>query len=156
MGLSVLDLVKSIGGGVVNAIPGGSLVNSLIDLPSGRNPNNNPYVPDVIEGMYAPGNVATNTVGGCSSIPVTMQPQATTVMKAPPGYVVVNCNGQKVAMLKPVARALGLWKPRKKPPISASQYSCIRKANSAITKIDNLKKMTDSMKMKPKPRKRRT
>lgn len=150
MGFSVGDLVRSIGGGIVDAIPGGSALNGWIDMPSFGGGNNlvaqpsrppaynNEYIPDVIEGLWNP---AVNQPpqparqGGCPDIPVVVQPGQTTRLTAPPGYVIVKCRGQKVAMLKEVARSMGYWKPRRKPPISAKDWRCVQRAAATQKKL---------------------
>lgn len=142
MGFSVGNLLKSIGGSVVDALPGGSFVNSLIDLPGGGN-NNNPYVPDIIEGIYNPAVNQPSNAGGCPDIPVVVQPGQTVRLKAPPGYVIVECNGRKVAMLKPVAKALGYWSPRKKPPISVKDWRCVMRAASTQKKLKRVVSVAD-------------
>lgn len=58
---------------------------------------------------------------------------------APPGYVVVTMpDGSKAAMWKPLARSLGLWKARPKPPVSGWDLKAIRRADRAQKKVQNL------------------
>jgi hypothetical protein len=147
MGFSVSDLV----GGLVSLapIPGAGAVGNFISgLDDGRG-NNNPYVPDVIERVYNPAidnqqrPAQGANMAGCAGIQTVMQPTFKQIAQAPPGYVIVKCpnTGQKLAMLKPVARALGLWKPRRKPPISAKDWNCLKKADSTIKKLKRVEKM---------------
>jgi hypothetical protein len=140
VGFSLTDLLSTVGRSVVGAlpIPGSNILAGLVPGGGGGGGyTNSPYVPDVIENIYNPPPATTGTpaMSNCSSVPIVMAPQATTVMKAPPGYVVVMCRGQKVAMLKPVARSLGLWKPRKKPPIKVSDWQALMKADRTIKKL---------------------
>lgn len=65
-----------------------------------------------------------------------------TVSRAPKGYVTVKdpVTGQKVAVLKEVARAEGLWKPRKKPPISAGDWNKLKTAKRVHKKAEKIAK----------------
>lgn len=56
----------------------------------------------------------------------------------PRGYVVVTVNGEKVGMLKELARKYGLWKPRPKPPVSGWDARAITRAARAQKKVKNL------------------
>lgn len=81
------------------------------------------------------------TAGNCPTIPVTVTPTYGQVAKAPPGYVIVRCrNGQKVAMLKEVARRYGFWKPRRKPPIKVSDWQALMKSERVIKKLKTVQK----------------
>lgn len=158
MGLSLRDFL----GGVVSVlpVPGAGTLGTILaasddggsgnNLPASlvatdRGANNSPYVPDFIEGLYNPAiNQASQpmTNGSCG-VNVTVTPQSTTRLKAPRGYVIVECppgSGQKTAMLKPVARALGLWKPRKKPPIKVKDWEALKRADSTIKKLKTVQK----------------
>lgn len=54
--------------------------------------------------------------------------------RAPKGYVVVrDPSGKPYAVLKSVARSFGLWKPARKPPISATDWKNFKR-NQAIEK----------------------
>lgn len=135
---------------------GGNLVNTgseRVTGPAGLG-TNNPYIPDVIEQYTDPIFDNNGTPCGVSvTAPLAFVQRA----KAPPGYVVVNCKDamgnivSKQAMLKPVARALGLWKPRSKPPISAKDFKTVRTAERVVKKIDRISKMAGSL---PKRRRR--
>lgn len=61
--------------------------------------------------------------------PLMVQPEATQRLMCPPGYVVVTMpDGARACALKGVARAAGLWRPRPKPPIKASEWRKLRTA----------------------------
>jgi len=93
-------------------------------------------------GPWAPGH--GSMIDGCpQTLPVTYTQRAV----APRGYVVVidPQSGQKVAMNKKVARACGLWKPARKPPIKASDYRCLTRANAVVKKLDRVVKMSNQV-----------
>lgn len=99
---------------------------------------------EAVEAAEAPVSTgAGQTMGGCQiTVPVQVQQRA----KCPPGYVVVHPPGQgKQCMLKSAARACGLWKAPAKPPIKASDWRCLRKANSVVKKMDRIAKMTNEV-----------
>ena len=163
MGLSLGGFLKTIGGSIVDAIPGGSTLNKYIDLPGGRGlsgsdvtfnpatggsslvaqqPSDSWLIPDPIERMYAPERFPDTAQGAAvGQVPIVVQPGVRQVASAPAGYVIVTCpNGAKKAMLKPVARALGLWKPRRKPPIKVSDWQALMKADRTVKKLKNVTK----------------
>lgn len=82
-------------------------------------------------GMYA----------GCQiQLPVQVVSRA----YCPPGYVVVQPPGQgKQCMLKAVARSCGLWKPARKPPIKASDWRCLMRADATVKKLDRVAKIAN-------------
>ena len=71
-----------------------------------------------------------------------------TRLKAPKGYVIVQLPfamgqfppGSKVAMYKPIARKLGLWKPRTKPVLTGGDVNALRKAERLQKRIETLTK----------------
>lgn len=67
---------------------------------------------------------------------IVMPTQQKVINTAPPGWVVVDMpdGSGKRAVRKEVARCLGLWKPRKKPPISASDWGKLKAANRVVKK----------------------
>ena len=73
---------------------------------------------------------------------ITKQPMVEQRLKAPPGYVIVTLpaafGGGKTAMLKPLARKAGLYKPRKKPVISYAEGQAIKRAARAKNKVKKL------------------
>ena len=90
------------------------------------------------------GNGSRN-VQGCP--PVVVPVRVINRAQVPRGYVVVidPATNKKVGMLKSVARNCGLWKPARKPPISASDWRCLQKANSTVKKLDRVVKMSNKI-----------
>ena len=163
MGFSITDFIKDVGRGAAAVIGGANpivgagmvgassvqrLLTSGGEMPKfeavvPQQPSDIYGFPDFLERQIFPGNFPAAPVSGgdpCPQIPVTVPPGVRQVAVAPPGYVIVNCGGQKVAMLKPVARSLGKWKPRRKPPIKASDWRCLMKADSTIRKLKTVTK----------------
>lgn len=92
---------------------------------------------------------AGGSMNGCN-LQVMVAPHQQLINKAPKGYVIVetqNASGAtvKVAMLKPVAKSCGLWKPRAKPVMTAADAKTIRRAASLQNKVDRLAKMSNSL-----------
>ena len=85
----------------------------------------------------------TAMLAQAGALPLTLPVEYTPVAKPPRGYVLVDYDGQELFMLKGCARDLGLWKPRRKPPISASDYRTLMKASATAKKIDRISKMAD-------------
>lgn len=148
MGLSLRSLIKGIGDAVSRAVPDGGLigrgVSSLVDSRGGGFPSvlndDNPYIPNWMEFNPVTTPRAITTPGTCTDVPFVTTPGQRVVLSAPPGYVIVECRGQKVAMLKPIARSLGLWKPRRKPPISVKDWRCLQRADATIKKLKTVEK----------------
>lgn len=58
---------------------------------------------------------------------------------APRGYVVVpGPDGEPIAMLKGAARAMGLWSPKPKPPVSGWDLRAIQRAHRATKRVRKL------------------
>jgi hypothetical protein len=57
---------------------------------------------------------------------------------APPGYVIVQTADGPIAMLKGAARAMGLWHPKPKPPVSGWDMRAITKAHAAKKRVRKL------------------
>lgn len=56
--------------------------------------------------------------------------------RAPRGYVVIrDAQGRPFAVNKQMARAFGLWRPKKKPPISVSDWQAFQKAQRVEKKL---------------------
>ena len=67
--------------------------------------------------------------------PIAIQAQEVGRTYCAPGYVAVTFpNGEKACVLRRVAISLGLWKARRKPPISAGQWSKLTGAATAEKK----------------------
>ena len=66
------------------------------------------------------------------------------IADCPPGYVAVDLpNGGKACVLKEVARSMKLWKPRKKPPISASDWGKLKAADRVKKKAKKIAQTAD-------------
>jgi len=95
-------------------------------------------------GTQSPGTVQTplNGATGTFGLPFdpVMLPTMTLKNQAPAGFVIVTLpsTGQKVAMYKPLARSLKLWKARRKPPISASQWKALGTAKRVEAKAKKI------------------
>lgn len=106
-----------------------------------------PSVPGLGPGLGGPQppvvtNPGTGTLDPWQALymPITMQPTAQVINRAPKGYVLIThpVTGQKIAVLKEVARRLRLWKPRPKPPISAAEYRQLKTAERVERKLKRL------------------
>lgn len=69
---------------------------------------------------------------------IITEPIMDTINRAPRGYVIVEHEGRKIAMLKEVARKFGYWKPAAKPPISATEYRQAKAAGRVANKVARL------------------
>lgn len=70
---------------------------------------------------------------------IVMEPGQKVINTAPPGWVVVDVPGHgKKAVRKEVARCLGLWKSRSKPPISASDWKKLKTAKRVENKAKKI------------------
>lgn len=74
-------------------------------------------------------------------MPPVIDAPVVSVRRAPPGYAIVTLNGNTVAMRKDIARSQGLWKPRRKAPILASEYQALKTADRVDRKIKSLNKL---------------
>jgi hypothetical protein len=70
--------------------------------------------------------------------PIAVHPELIERHYAPPGYVIVQMGDTKIGMLKGVARSMGLWKGRPRPPISGYDARAIRRAASAQKRVQKL------------------
>tara|TARA_Y100000310_G_C20686271_1_gene819238 strand:- start:1597 stop:2112 length:516 start_codon:yes stop_codon:yes gene_type:complete len=123
-------------------IPGGDFIDNLLGIGGDADAAQSifPQAP-IAGGPSSNGTVAPtangNTIGGCQvTVPVTQK----TIHKAPRGYVVVTdpATGRKVGMLKGVASKCGLWKAPRKPPIKASDWRCLMRAEAVTKKLDRV------------------
>lgn len=88
--------------------------------------------------------LAGNVAELMGSNKIVMEPGQKVIADAPPGYVIVNMpDGSKKAVLKSVARKLGLWKPRRKPPISASDWHKLKVADRVRNKAKKIAQTAD-------------
>lgn len=59
--------------------------------------------------------------------------------RAPRGYVVLrDASGKPFAVNKAMAKAFGLWRPKKKPPISVSDWQAFKKAERVEKKLKKI------------------
>lgn len=128
-------------------IPGNG---GLLDILTGR--RDIPFVPDPAdvrqlgrgENPFAQmqANGLTRDVNQLlGSNQIVMQPGQKVINTAPKGWVVVDMpDGTKKAVLKSVAKKLGLWKKRKKPPISASDWNKLKRADAVKKKAKRIGK----------------
>lgn len=59
--------------------------------------------------------------------------------RAPRGYVVLrDGSGRPFAVNKAMAKAFGLWRPKKKPPISVSDWQAFKKAERVEKKLKKI------------------
>lgn len=86
---------------------------------------------------FTPYNDADTTKAG---MPIAVFPEVRERLYAPPGYVIVTipATGERVGMLKGVARQLGLWKPDPKPPVNGWDMRAIRRAAAAQKRVKKL------------------
>jgi hypothetical protein len=62
-----------------------------------------------------------------------------TYYRAPRGYVVVrDASGRPFAVNKAIARSFGIWRPKKKPPISVSDWQAYKKAERVEKKLKRI------------------
>jgi hypothetical protein len=156
MGLPVMALLAELGSQAVRKVGGaiiGRVSQGISGAPPGRyrslgimpstqiadRPGDIEWLPDPIEDILGiggadPENIPQNGEA-CFELPISTPGEVTGRMKCPDGYVSVACGEGKICMLKPVARALGKWKSRRKPPISATQWRQFRTATRVEQKL---------------------
>lgn len=137
-----------VGGTAIGAVPwgGGGSGFGPPPLPGGRQPQG--VVPRTIQRILPGGRSGREltpyegTEYDKIGRPIAVYPEPTQRLYVPPGYVVVNLgtkeNPQQIGMLKGVARAMGLWKARPKPPITGYDARAIRRAASAQKRVKKL------------------
>lgn len=101
-------------------------------------------------GAVVPGSGAAGVLSG--QVPIITRPNTVSVLRAPQGYVLVKGpNGQVVAMLKPVAYALGFRKrPSRRGGISGKEVSSARKVNRLLMELTVGRKPKSALKTKGK------
>lgn len=72
--------------------------------------------------------------------PLAVYPEEVTQVRGPKGYVVVDWDGERVAVQKGVAVKLGLYTPPPKPPVSGWDMRAINRAHSAKKRVGKLAK----------------
>lgn len=83
---------------------------------------------------FTPVNDMTDKVGR----PIAVYPRERTSMVGPTGYVVVDYNGEKIAMLRGMAIRAGLYKAPPKPPVSGYDMRAINRAHAATKRVKKL------------------
>ena len=86
-----------------------------------------------------------NVPGGNGLPPMLSLDQGRVYYRAPKGYVTVEWQGKKFFMLKVNAKAAGLWRPNKKPPISVRDWSNLKGANRTVNKLKRVNKMAQNV-----------
>ena len=87
---------------------------------------------------------------GCA---ITLPMGVRQVAQCAPGYVAVDRDRdgiKETCMLKEVARACGLWKPRPKPVLTASDRKALNRATRVMGKVDTVVSQTNDLRGKPK------
>lgn len=86
------------------------------------------------------GNGTSMMLNGCLPGQVVVQPGVETRLKAPKGFVIVDMpdGSGKKAVEKTLARKCGLWKPAPKPPITASEWKTLKKADRVKKKAKKI------------------
>jgi hypothetical protein len=171
--MGFLDILGGVGDFITDFIPGGDLIDNVLGidegsraararsgsaftmpkrLTGGRRDESSLgpfeiFVPDIIErgiGTMPPSN-GTSGVPGCN---ITMPIQQRAVAHCAPGFVAVDTNGDGVSdtcMLKEVAKACKLWRPRPKPIMTASDRRTLTRATSVMRKVDTVVDQTNKL-----------
>lgn len=143
---------------VTDFIPGGDIIDNVLGIggggqqlqPTSTLGSAEVLVPDFIERAIGtlpaqqPAAMGAG-VGGCA---ITMPIQRRSVAHCAPGMVAVDTNGDgqtDMCMLKEVARACKLWRPRPKPVMTASDRRTLTRATSVMRKVDTVVKQTNML-----------
>jgi len=95
----------------------------------------------VLPGMNVVGAPQAGMVTDRFGRPMLVQAQVEQRIRCPPGYVAITMpDGGRACALKGPARAAGLWKSRRKPPMSAKDWRCIQVAARVQKKIKRIAK----------------
>lgn len=71
-----------------------------------------------------------------------------TAVRAPRGYVVIrDAEGRPFGVNKEIAKAFKIWRPKKKPPISVTDWQSLKRANSTVKKLKKVVKMSKVVSM---------
>lgn len=164
-----MGFLKKVGkalGGVARTLDPTGVVGGVIDIASGggqqrqRSSGQLPGLPPGFQLSPATGNGTPpvrmisngNGNGFTSDIGqllggdrIVMEAQPKVIHSAPPGWVVVDMpdGSGKKAVRKEIARCLGLWKPRAKPPITASDWKKLKTANRVKNKAKKIAQTAD-------------
>ena len=168
--MGVLDVLGFVGDRITDFIPGGDIIDRVVGglVPGGGGDlirERLPIVPRDIRFVASegsrrdvfdpPGGGNTRAVpdvgtmgGGCA---ITEQMSMRSVAQCRPGYVAVDMDGDGVTdtcMLKEVARACKLWKPRPKPILTASDRKALNRAERVMGRVDTVVKQTNELRGK--------
>lgn len=76
-----------------------------------------------------------------------------TAVRAPRGYVVIrDAEGRPFGVNKEIAKAFKIWRPKKKPPISVTDWQSLKRANSTVKKLKKVVKMSKVVSMPTRKR----
>lgn len=76
-------------------------------------------------------------------------------VRAPKGYVVLrDKEGRPFGVNKEIAKAFKIWRPKKRPPISVTDWQALKKAHSTVTKLKGVVKMSKVVSMPKQPRRK--
>lgn len=68
------------------------------------------------------------------------------VPRAPAGYVVLrDASGRPFGVLKQVAKAFKLWKPKQRPPISVKDWNALKRGCSTVRKMKRVAAMANAL-----------
>lgn len=138
---------------------------SRLPPPPPRAPVPRPRIPPVVRripgaiGAGATGAAIARSFGGDQvgagvdrlGRPLLVEATSTERIQCPTGYVAITLpDGSRACALKGVARAAGLWRPRPKPPIKASDW---RKLKTAARVRKKAKKIGQTAGFKCTPKK---
>lgn len=151
-------LILKAAGVAITGLGAVSAVQGLVGRGSGGLPTGMPALPGGPFGVgnMAPGGaMAPNPNAGKRSIfrddpnvHAALKPYAIDdrflkqIYRAPRGYVVMrDPNGDAYAIPKWLAKAYGMWKPAKKPPISVRQWQGMKNARSTMKALSKVEKV---------------
>lgn len=99
-----------------------------------------PSMPTQFNGNGSNGQYSGDIASLLGGDRIVMEPQQKVIHSAPPGWVIVDMpdGSGKKAVRKEVARCLGLWKARSKPPISASDWKKLKTAKRVENKAKKI------------------
>lgn len=112
-------------------------------------------VDTLIDEIYGPGGNGIAVSNGMIPEEIMLQPTQGTRRTCPRGYVLVKLrNGEAVCMLREYAVKHRYYKPRRKPPISASEMRTLTKARRTANKLERVALRSIELDEKLKKRRR--
>jgi hypothetical protein len=92
-------------------------------------------------GSTLPPGMALSPASNKLGMPMVIEAGTEQRLKCPSGYVAITLpTGARACALRGPAIAAGLWRPRKKPPISAKDYAAMRSIKRVTGKVKTLAK----------------